>query len=685
MARTRYALLLILLLMVRMPEVWAQCTTTNATSCQCQNGSQECDLLPDMTISWYGILNYLGGPDETAGRIRISGSTPNIGYGPMEIRGVDMNGYRRFTCGVDTFLVYDPNAQQQFTCPNGGTAKQLTTQRVFHKNGTQMTSTERVMPQGMTYISTQNNTRFDQWGIYSLRMPEPGVSDPRQWPIINEGYKLGFCLMDYNNCGQSVVNHHCKDDNTQYNAGTTLYPGDFPNYGLGGGGYGCSMVRQGISSGYTDIYSEYLDGMWIDIPSGTCNGQYWIVYEVDPLDRVLESDEGNNYTAVPYTLTQQAVTAPMATITCDEQAYVCEGEQVKLRASAGLSYQWSTGATTNSIMAGPGTYTVTVTTYCGTATSLPYTVTELAQPAPPTVEGVAICEGATAELVSSDPNSVWYDVSGNPVGSGAVYTTPPLYASTNYQVAGVNDLPGTILYGGKPSNAGAGDMHVGGQRLDFTANKAFRLRSVKVYAGSAGWRTIELVDAVGVLRATRSAWVPAGESRVTLDFDIKPGRNYKLVVAGTADLWRSSSGVSYPYTIGDVATITGSSGGASNYYYFYDWEVHYGWGTCASELVNVPVEVQVCTGVDEELPLRSFNVYPNPNNGVFTVELHLLQDARVDLVMMDALGRVVHSGNQWAVAGQWRHPLAVEGLSPGVYHLNLDLAGRRFSRRIVVQ
>lgn len=686
MARTLRTLLIALgLLLAYTPVAHGQCTTTNATSCQCPGGAQACDLLPDLTISWYGILNYLSGPNETAGRVRISGSTPNIGLGPMEVRGVDLAGNRRFTCGVDTFVVYDPNAQQQFTCPNGGTAKQLTTQRIFRKNGSAMSSWERVLDQGMTYVSTQNNTRFDQWGIYSLRLPEPGVSDPRQWPIVNEGYKLGFCLMDYNNCGQSVVNHHCKDDNTQVNAGTTLYPANFPNYGLGGGNYNCSMVRQGISSGYTDIYSEYLDGMWIDIPSGTCNGEYWIVYEVDPLDRVLEANEDNNWTAVPYTLTQQPTTAALATITCDEQAYVCQDDQVLLRANAGLSYQWSTGATTNSILAGPGTYTVTVTTYCGTATSAPFTVTALAQPAPPVVAGVTICEGETAELVSPDPDVVWFDALGAQVASGSPFITPPLYASTTYQVAAANEAPGTVLYGGKPDNSGSGGHHEGAQRLEFSAQKAFRLKSVKVYAGSAGWRTVELVDGIGVMRATRSAWLPAGESRMTLDFDIKPGMGYKLTVAGTADLWRSSSQVSYPYAIGDVATITGSSSGASHYYYFYDWEVHYGGGECLSAMVPVEVDVQVCTGVAEALPLRGFQVYPNPNAGAFTVELHLLRDTRVDLTLMDAMGRIVHSGSQPAAAGQWRHPVAVEGLAPGVYHLNADLAGRRFSRRVVVQ
>ncbi|MBK8614540.1 MAG: hypothetical protein IPN85_13900 [Flavobacteriales bacterium] len=100
-------------------------------------------------------------------------------------------------------------------------AKQLTTQRIFHKNGSTMTSSERVMPQGMTYHPTHGHTHFDQWGIYSLRMQEQGVSDPRQWPIINEGYTLGFCLMDYNSCSDGAVTNHCKDDKPVYNAGIT--------------------------------------------------------------------------------------------------------------------------------------------------------------------------------------------------------------------------------------------------------------------------------------------------------------------------------------------------------------------------------------------------------------------------------------------------------------------------------
>jgi len=639
-----------------------------------------------MTLSWYGILNYLNGPNEENGRVYLTGSTPNIGHGPLEVRGVDLNGYRRFTCGVDTFTVYDPNAQQQFICPNGGMAKQLTTQRIFHKNGSTMTSSERVMPQGMTYHPTHGHTHFDQWGIYSLRMQEQGVSDPRQWPIINEGYKLGFCLMDYNSCSDGAVTNHCKDDNTVYNAGNNMTAPAFPNYGLGGGNYGCGMVKQGISSGYTDIYSEYLDGMWIDIPSNTCNGDYWIVYEVDPLDVVREENEGNNWTAVPITLTQQGTSDPaIARITSDEQAFRCPDQPVRLNANAGSSYLWSTGETTSSIMAGPGTYTVQVTSYCGSATSAPFTVTELTRPDAPIAFGTTICEGASAEVSVSVADPVWYDAVGNVVGTNAQFFTPQLYTDATYYVTDRSTEEGTILYGGKPNDSGGGVYHAGDQYLLFDALAAFKLRSVQVYADSAAIRTIELVDATGVMRATRSVFVPAGPSRVSLDFDIIPGFNYRLMVTGTTGLWRNFGDVSYPYQIGSVATITTSTSGLNYYYYFYDWEVEVGGGSCESDPTPVVVDVEICTGVTENLSLRGIEVYPNPNQGQFTVSLYLLADTRVQLTLFDALGKQVYTENAMATNGNWRHAMELEGLAKGLYTLNIDLEGRRFARRLVVQ
>lgn len=50
---------------------------------------------------------------------------------------------------------------------------------------------------------------------------------------------------------------------------------------------------QGISVGWTDVYSSGLAGQQINI-TGVANGDYWLEVVVDPLNHILETDETNN-------------------------------------------------------------------------------------------------------------------------------------------------------------------------------------------------------------------------------------------------------------------------------------------------------------------------------------------------------------------------------------------------------
>lgn len=309
---------------------YSQCTLQNSTSCECADQSQsDCDLLPDITVSWQwtsqdyieyapgsglqsGELNYIDNyfeitPEiEAMGRLRVGARTPNIGVGPLNLRGVDENGYRTMICndlGVsDTFQIYDPNWSQSTFCPDGSNPKQIVWQRVYHKNSDGSMSYYEVEVGTMQYHPSHGHMHFDQWTIMTLRSPDPNnMSNPLEWPIIGEGAKVGFCVMDLGNC--SGINAGCRDDETIYGQGNLLSQQDFPNYGLGGGSFGCSPLSQGISVGYNDTYGSYLDGMFMNIPLGTCNGDYAIVLEVP--QNMIESNLENNYTWVPVTLTQQ--------------------------------------------------------------------------------------------------------------------------------------------------------------------------------------------------------------------------------------------------------------------------------------------------------------------------------------------------------------------------------------------
>lgn len=679
-------LLAVALLFVLPKQNIAQCTITNATSCVCKDGSSNCDLLPDITISWYGLQNYAGGPTEYPqtgagadnGHLRVTGSTPNIGYGPFTVEA-EQNGNHWFVCGTDTFSA---PASQSFACPNGEVAKQILYQRIYHKDHQAMSFRDRIAG-AMTY--QQGGMHVDDWGIMSLRIENPLDPNPLNWSVVGWGYKQSFCLMDYGSC--STYNGHCRDDQSVFGAGTTLLNADFPNYGLGNS-YGCSDVEQGCSVGYTDIYSESLNGMFIEIPPGTCNGDYWIVYEIDPHDYFVESNENNNYTVMPFTLALQDQPGnPVTTITADRNTVICGNDSVTLTANAGLSYLWSNGATTQNIRVGAGTYSVTVTTYCGTAASQPLTVTALPSPVQPTVTEDSICNGYSATLSATGNNLTWYDQSNAIVGTGNTFTTPVLINTATYTVVDQVNNPGTVVRAGKPDSLGGGSYYTGVQYEIFDALKPFVLKTVLVFANGAGNRTFELANSTGSVLQSATVNIPNGPSRVTLNFNVPPGTNLRLGATGTPNLWRNNVGVVYPYTITDTLSITGSSAGASFYYSVYDWEIEVGGGICTSTPATAHAYVFPCTGIDPVADLsNNFLLYPNPSTGVFNVEMTIPgRGASVQLSVYDMTGRQVYDHTLTGISGKHSEAIDLSYLSKGIYQLAILLEGRRYVRRMDIR
>jgi subtilisin-like proprotein convertase family protein len=343
------------------------------STCICPGGAQGCDLLPDMTASAKEIaVNHT----ETPGFLDIANATPNIGFGPMEIWGMDS-----CFCGTQ----YVPC---NTVCPNGEDIRHIVKQRIYQKvPGNDTLSFYDRTAGEMEYHSAHNHLHIDNWSSYTLRSATSNP-DATTWPIIGTGTKQSFCLINLGTCSGNVG--ECTDSN-----GDTITT--VPNQNLGFH-TGCGLT-QGIYVGNYDVYSLSLND---PIPlTNVCNGTYYIVSITDPDNNFLESDETNNWVAVPITLTQQS---SVPTISANGSTTICQGDSITLTATTSSNYLWSTGATTQSIVVhNAGSYTVS--TDCGNSvgTSTPVTVTvrqmyaaASASPAVPPCNGDAVQLNATA-------------------------------------------------------------------------------------------------------------------------------------------------------------------------------------------------------------------------------------------------------------------------------------------------
>jgi subtilisin-like proprotein convertase family protein len=377
-------------------------------TCVCPGGALGCDLLPDMTSSAKEIMvNH----QETPGFLDISNATPNIGYGPIEIFGIDscFCGTTYVPCGT--------------TCPGGQDIQHVVKQRIYHKNPGNDTLTHYDRFAGMmSYHATHGHIHVDNWANYTLRVATSNP-DPKTWPIIGTGTKQSFCLINLGSCSGNPG--ECVDNN-----GNTILT--VPNNGVGFH-TGCGL-NQGIYPGQYDVYSMGLNDPIV--LNNVCNGTYYIVSITDPDNNFLESDETNNTVAVPITLTQQNATP---TITPSGSTTICPGDSVILTSNTASNYLWSTGETTQSIVVKTsGSYTVSSTCGASSATSSPVVVTVISGNVNPAVS-IAItsgsnpmCLAASVTLTATPTNggaspSYQWKVNGVNVG-----TNSPTYTASNY-------------------------------------------------------------------------------------------------------------------------------------------------------------------------------------------------------------------------------------------------------------
>ena len=376
----------------------------------------------------------------------------------------------------------------------------------------------------------------------------------------------------------------------------------------------------------------------------------------------------------------------------------CEGGSVTLSSSTASSYDWSTGATSQSIdVSESGLYTVTVAGACQQWTSDPINVTVLQSPAPGT-QDVYLSVPGVATLNATGNDISWYDVptGGSPVGTGSSFTTPFLNDTTTYYAEDAYSYNGDTLFTGQYSHAGS--LYSGSNStnawIDFDVMSPCILKSVKVITNVPGNRLIEWRNYNGGVIQSAMIYVPNDSSRIQLNFNLTPGSGYQLgtntnqnnILLGydSPHLQRSDAGVDYPYTLNDLVSLTGSPFGPDTYYYFYDWEIQKYPTICVSDRAPATVFIGV-TGIQDPDPMTAIQAFPNPTDGILTLSSNNTIAGEINMQLIDVTGRIILSKISNGLKSGETVQLNLTSFAKGIYYLNVKTDGGTIQHKVVIQ
>jgi hypothetical protein len=211
--------------------------------------------------------------------------------------------------------------------------------------------------------------------------------------------------------------------------------------------------------------------------------------------------------------------------------------------------------------------------------------------------------------------------------------------------------------------------------------------------------------AFGANTTTTSAYVEVFDAAdlttalVTEVYDLQPGdvssgANINLVnipIDGGAGL-QLTAGVTYVISIGNTGPgenlwILASDGDDDRAVLQYgpfgaggaiDWYTGYTYSSILRANFNPAV------GISENEDLTGIQMFPNPANDVLTVKFNANEsnDIRINIVSMD--GKVVYSQNAEAFAGQFTSRIGLNGLSTGIYSVQVMSNNATFTQKVAV-
>ncbi len=294
-------------------------------------------------------------------------------------------------------------------------------------------------------------------------------------------------------------------------------------------------------------------------------------------------------------------------------------------------------------------------------------------PPSPVVTNDTVCFGGDAKLAASgSPSLDWYS---NPISTNKLFTGDTLrlnnmtldldfYVESYQKGARVIGTPFIISGNGYFSNTS--------EEMYFDVHEPSIIESVILNSNRFGIRRIDLRNSKGEIIASKNVLASGTPTQVTLDFEVYPDTAYSLSIGSRdPDLYVNTTGASYPYPIGSMMSLTGSSLGNTAYPFFYYWIARP--LDCVSERVNVFAKVDtscVTVGVNEINQLRDLSLSPNPFKSTINLN-NLPAYLSFNLRIFNINGAEIKRIDNMVSKGD-RMQINLSNLSSGFYLIRID-------------
>ena len=108
-------------------------------------------------------------------------------------------------------------------------------------------------------------------------------------------------------------------------------------------------------------------------------------------------------------------------------------------------------------------------------------------------------------------------------------------------------------------------------------------------------------------------------------------------------------------------------------------------GYGASETDNINITVDACVGINNSEENINFSVTPNPNQGVFDVNISNINKSDINLNIYNSQGKKVYSETIHAIQQDITKRINLDNLSAGIYFLNIQQGDIIKTQKIIIQ